>query len=174
MGSRSTSPRGRSRSFGLLLAFTSVVLLAGPTCVAAGLTLDELMRESLVRNRDLAGARAQIDAAQARVQQAGLRPNPRFEVGDDQTLGSSGEYTRSIGVTQDFSIKSRLARAQDVARVDVARAIVELNEAERGLLGEIAASYYEIVAIDQSFALRERLIEIDETLVQVSTDRENQ
>jgi cobalt-zinc-cadmium efflux system outer membrane protein len=139
MGSRSTSPRGRSRSLGLLLAFTGVMFLAGPTCVAAGLTLDELMRESLARNRDLAAARAQIDAARARLQQTGLRPNPRFEVSDDQTLGNSGEYTRSIGVTQDFSIKSRLARAQDVARVDVARAIVELNEAERGVCGEFAA-----------------------------------
>lgn len=167
-----------SRAFGrrtwvLLVGASAFTLMAGPIS-ATGLTLEDLMREALAHNHDLAAARAQVDAAFGRLTQAGLRPNPRLNLSNesDQLFGNEGEYARSIGVTQDFPITGRLARARDVARVDVARALAEVNEAERRLLGDIAAAYYALIALDQRIALRERLIHIDESLVTVSAERQ--
>ena len=168
----------RPRSFGhgtwvALVAAGSLGVMSWPAA-AAGLTLHDLMREALAHNHDLGAARAQVDAAFGRLTQAGLRPNPRLNLGDesDRFFGNDGAYSRSIGVTQDFPITGRLARARDVAGVDVARALAEVNEAERKLLGDLEVSYYGIVALDQRIALRERLIAIDDSLVKVSADRQ--
>lgn len=171
---RFQGPRCFSRGAWLSLVRATLLTFVSCPVQAAGLTLDELMRETLANNHDLAAARAQVDAAFGRLTQAGLMPNPRLELTNesDQPFGNEGEYTRSIGLTQEFPITGRLARARDVAGVDVARALAEVNEAERRLLGEIAASYYEVIALDQRIALRERLIRIDESLVSVSADRQ--
>lgn len=169
-----TGPRALTRGTWMLAALASAVLLLWRPVAAAGLTLDDVMHEALARNHDLAAARAQVDAARGRLQQAGLWPNPRLEFsGDtDRPFANEGEYARSIGISQQFPITARLARAQDVARVDVARALAEVNEAERKLLGDIAMSFYEIVALDQKIELRKRLISIVEALVTVSADRQ--
>ncbi len=171
---RFKGPRGVSRAAWVWLLWASALALVSGPLVAADLTLDELMREALAHNHDLAAARAQVDAALGRRTQAGLRPNPRLTLGNesDEVFRNEGEYSRSIGITQDFPITGRLARAREVAAVDVARALAEVNEAERKLLGDIAAAYYEVVALDQRIALRDRLIRIDESLVSVSADRQ--
>jgi cobalt-zinc-cadmium efflux system outer membrane protein len=167
-------PRGFRRAAWAPLALASALALLPRPLPAAGLTLEELMREALAHNHDLAAARAQVDAAFGRLTQAGLRPNPRLNLGNesDQLFGNEGEYAYSIGITQEFPITGRLTRARDVARVDVARALAEVNEAERKLLADIAAAYYAVVALDQKIALRDRLIRIDDSLVRVSTDRQ--
>lgn len=169
-----TRPRGRlvHRTF-MLLALTGVFVLSPRPGAAAGLTLDEAMRAALVRNSDLKAARVQVDAARARLEQSGLWPNPRLELSNvtDRYFGNEGEYTRSQGITQNFPIAGRIGRAQEVARVDVARALAEVNEAERRLLGEVAASFYNVGALDRQIALRDRLIGIDESLVTASEQR---
>lgn len=171
---RFNGPRDLSRrAIMLLVAASTLTLLSGPAS-AVGVTLQQLMREALAHNHDLVAARAQVDAALGRLTQAGLRPNPRLNLSteSDQFFGNEGEYARSIGVTQEFPITGRLARARDVARVDVARALAEVNEAERRLLGDIATAYYAVIALDQKIALRDRLIHIDESLVRDSADRQ--
>ena len=167
-------PRGMHLRISLCIAWASALIAVSSPLEAAGLTLDQVLREGIARNHDLAAARLQVDAALGRVTQAGLRPNPRLELSNesDVVFGNEGEYSRSIGITQDFPITGRLARAQDVARVDVASALAEVNEAERKLLGEITSAYYDIVVLDQRAELRERLLRIDESLVADSTDRQ--
>ncbi|MDE2466869.1 MAG: TolC family protein, partial [Alphaproteobacteria bacterium] len=126
------------------------------------------------RNQDLRAARSAVDAARGRLEQAGLWPNPRLVLSNDTggPFNNAGEYTRSLGISQDFPIAGRIGRAQDVARVDVARALAEVNEAERQLLGEVAASFYGVVTLDQQIKLRDRLIGIDESLVSTTQARQ--
>ena len=163
------------RRGGWILPLLSVVLLAwSDVAPAQGLTLDQAMREALVRNQDLRAARSAVDAARGRLEQAGLWPNPRLVLSNDtgDPFNNAGEYTRSVGISQDFPIAGRIGRAKDVARVDVARALAEVNEAERQLLGEVAASFYGVVTLDQQIKLRDRLIGIDESLVSTTQARQ--
>lgn len=151
----------RGRRMLLLLFLAGAITLADRPLAAAGYTLDELMREAVTRNRDLRAARAQVDAALGRLTQSGLLPNPRLELSNGWgVFANQGAFTRSVGITQDFPIAGRIGRAQDVARVDVARALVEINEAELKLLADIAKAFYDIVVLDQKIALRDRLIKI--------------
>lgn len=167
-----TGPRDLGCAAWRLLA-GALALVSFPAA-ATGLPLDALLREAQAHNHDLVAARFEVDAAFRRLTQAGLRPNPRLSLGNetDRLCGDAGEYSRSIGITQDFPITVRLARARDVANVDVARALVEVNETERRVLGDISAAYSDVVALDQRIALRGRLIHIDELPVTDSSDRQ--
>ena len=163
------------RRGGRFLPLLLTVLLAwSGAALAQGLTLEQAMREALVRNQDLRAARSAVDAARGRLEQAGLWPNPRLVLSNDTggPFHNAGEYTRAIGISQDFPIAGRISRAKDVARVDVARALAEVNEVERRLLGEVAASFYNVVTFDQQVSLRDRLIRIDESLVSTSRARQ--
>jgi outer membrane protein, heavy metal efflux system len=170
----SKGPRCTGRATWLSFAWASAFALQASSAAAAGLTLEDLMREALAHNHDLAAARSQVDAAFGRLTQVGLRPNPRLELSNetDALFNNEGQYTRSVGITQEFPITDRLARAQAVARVDVARALAEVNEAERQLLRDITTAFYEVVTLDQRISLRERLIRVDESLVADSTNRQ--
>lgn len=151
------------------------VALARPSAFAteANLDADGVVRLALSRNHDLKAARAQVNTALGRLKQAGLWPNPRLELSNetDRPFANEGEYSRSAGVSQDFAISGRLGRAEDVARVDVARALVEVNEAERKLAGDVASAFYDVAAIDQKVILRDRLIRSMEVLATATKDR---
>jgi cobalt-zinc-cadmium efflux system outer membrane protein len=157
-----------------VLFLAGVVTLWGHPVAAAGYNLNEIMHQALIRNHDLKAARAQVNAALGRLKQSGLWPNPRLELSNesDRVFANQGAFTRSVGLTQDFPIAGRIGRAQDVSRVDVARALAEVNEAERTLLAEVAKSFYEIVVLDQKIALRDRLINVEASLVATSTNRQ--
>ena len=155
-----------------LLLFVAATALAD-AAVAAPLDAEGLAREAVLRNHDLKAARAQVEAALGRLKQAGLWPNPRLELSNetDKPFADQGEYSRSVGFSQEFPISGRLARAEDVARVDVARALAEVNEAERKLMSDVVAGFYDLVALDQKQAIRDRLIASVEGLVAASKAR---
>jgi cobalt-zinc-cadmium efflux system outer membrane protein len=144
-----------------------------PAASAPGLTLDAALEQAINNNADLAAARSTVEEARGRLKQAGLWPNPRLEISNetDKSFRNEGEYDRSAGLSYDFPIAGRIARQADVARVDVALALAELNDVERKLLGDVAASFYEIVSDKRQIALRDRLIAVDESLVQATQAR---
>ncbi|MBI3676996.1 MAG: TolC family protein [Proteobacteria bacterium] len=149
------------------------MLLLADTAAGAELTLDQALRIAIAQNHDLKAARAQVDAALGRLKQSGRWPNPRLELSNetDAPFGNEGEYSRSAGFAQEFPIGGRLARAGDVARVDVARALAEVNAAELELTGNVANDFDAIVVLDQKIALHDQLVAIESTLVSASRAR---
>jgi cobalt-zinc-cadmium efflux system outer membrane protein len=152
-----------------IIALSGAALLgpAGPS--AAEDTLAALMRRTLAQNAEVGAARAQVAAAMGRLVQAGLWPNPRLGLSNENGVDAS--YARSIGITQEFPIAGRIGRSQDVARVDVARALAEVNEAERQLIGRLVSTYYAVVALNQKLAVTDRLIAVQKSLVDASSAR---
>jgi outer membrane protein, heavy metal efflux system len=165
---------GCGRATVMLLALVSASTIPQQSTAATGMILSEVMHEALIRNQDLEAARSQVNAAMGRLKQAGRWPNTRLDLSNqsNKVLSTGGEFTRSIGFSQNFPIAGRINRAMDVARVDVASALTEVNEAERTLLADVARAYYDIVAIDQQIALREKLVAIDQALVSASAARQ--
>lgn len=143
------------------------------SAAAADLTLDQVLRIAIEQNHDLKAARAQVGAALGRLKQSGRWPNPRLELSNetDVPFGNEGEYARSAGFAQEFPIGGRLARATDVARVDVARALAEVNVAERELVGSIVDAFDAVIVLDQKIALHDQLVAIESELVSASRAR---
>lgn len=139
----------------------------------AAATLNELIGIAIENNKDLQAARFAVQQAQARLIQAGLRPNPRLDLTttNDLLFGNYGEYAAGVGIGQPFSLTHRLARQQDVARVDIDRITAETLDSERRLAGAVAAAYYRAVSLTQQSSARDRLIDIDRHLAEVSRRR---
>jgi cobalt-zinc-cadmium efflux system outer membrane protein len=156
-------------SFRFALFLVGSVLLGSvsQTANAAGLTLEQAIETAVHNNKDLQVARYVVDEARARLLQAGLPPNPRLDMAakNDRIFKNEGEYTASIGISQQFSVTGRIAYQQEVGRVDVALALVEIRQAELKLAGDVAAEFYRILALDRQSAARERLIDADRKLV---------
>ena len=136
-------------------------------------TLHQLIEIALADNKDLQAARFAEQQARARLIQAGLHPNPRLDIktGNDVLFGNNGEYAAGVGVSQPFPLAHRLARQQDVARVDIDRVAAEIQDAERRLAGNVASAYYRVIILTRQASARDRLIDIDRHLVDVSRRR---
>lgn len=156
-------------SFRFMVLLAGTVLLGGISQAvnAAGLILEQVIDTAVHNNKDLQAARYIVEEARARLLQAGLPPNPRLDMAakNDRIFKNEGEYTASIGISQQFSVTRRIAYQKEVARVDVALASVEIRQAELKLAGDVAAGFYRILALDRQNAVRERLIDIDRKLV---------
>lgn len=158
---------------GIHVVTTLLALAATASAHADGLTLEQAVQQAFARNLNLQAARYTVDIARGRLQQAGLWPNPRlhFEAGSDGPFSNEGEFSRSLGFSQDFPIAGRISRQTRVARVDVALAIAEINEAERRLAVQVAGRFYTTVMIGRGIALRNELIDIERSLANVTRNR---
>lgn len=155
------------------LAVFCAATSAADTSSTIALNLDQLIATAERDNKDLRAARFAIDAARARLVQAGALPNPRINLGagNDVVFRDEGAYSASAGVSQDFPVAGRLARQKDVARVDVDLAQAEVRDAQRKLAGEIALNVYRILIVDRQMQARDSLSAVDEHLARVTRSR---
>jgi cobalt-zinc-cadmium efflux system outer membrane protein len=116
----------------LLLAIT-------PVLEASPLGLESLVQTALANNRDLQAARYAVWKAKGRLAQAGKWPNPELELSglSDVVFRNDGAGAFTVGLAQTFPLTARLALARESARVDVLRAIREIRERERLLIGKV-------------------------------------
>jgi len=129
--------------------------------------------EALRANPELRATREAIEAARGRLVQAGLWPNPEAALAgaSDFAFANEGERSASVALEQRFPIAGRLARARDVARVDVEQALAEARDFERTLIGDVERAAVSILALDRAIASRDAVIEAARGLVRASRRR---
>ena len=151
----------------------SAARAAEPVVAETGLTARSAAAEALRASPDLVAAYSAIDAARGRLLQAGLWPNPALALTGRSDFAFRNEGERALGVdlAQRFPIAGRLARAQDVARVDVALALAEARDYERVLIGDVQRTVYGLIALDEAIASRESVIRTAVQLVHAATRR---
>jgi cobalt-zinc-cadmium efflux system outer membrane protein len=151
----------------------SVSFAAAATNEPDALNLRQLIELAQHDNKDLQAARYAVEIGRARLMQAGLLPNPRLDLSarSDFAFKNEGEYAGSVGLSQQFPIAGRILRQKDVARVDVALAQAEVEEAERRLAGDVAADVYRLLVIDRQIQSRDQLMGIEEKLAKTTRDR---
>ena len=156
-----------SRRLVILLAGSVLLGSIGQAAHAASLTLSQAIDIAIQNNKDLQAARHTVEGARARLLQAGLRPNPRLDIAtnNDFIFGNKGQYTTSVGLSQQFSVTNRITRQKDVARADVALAQTEIAQAELKLAGDMASQFYHVLALNRQIEVRERLIDVEQKLV---------
>ena len=156
-------------SLRLVIFLVSSVLLGSVNrpANAAGMTLPQAIDIAVQSNKDLQAARYAVQQARARLLQAGLPSNPRLDIAarNDLLFGNKGEYTASVGISQQFPVAGRIARQKEVARVDVALALAEIRQAELKLAGDVTSGFFRVLALNRQIEIRERLIDADQKLV---------
>lgn len=150
------------------LAFTA----AGEP-LATNLTPESAVTMALAENRDLVAARFAIRQAEGRLKQAGLWPNPEFELGqkNDRAFANDGEYDFATGFKQRFPITGRLTKAKAVARVDVAMALAEVRNQERLLAGEVLGLSRGLLVTREKLKANEEIQSVIRKVIEVSEKR---
>lgn len=144
------------------IAFASLSVFAQES-----LSREQSVQRALEGNRDLVAARVKVEEAKARLQQAGLWPNPELEVGNllGNPVTSAGEYALAATVSQPFSISGRIAARKGLARVDIERTLAGVAELERGVVGEVRRAFTTYFAVEEQIKLQLFLIGLNEELL---------
>ena len=161
----------RLACFGLLLVVGSTHrawAAPSPDAHVAAASVPALVAQARQENKSLRAARIAVDISRARLAQAGLRPNPKLELGarSDLLFGNEGEYEISAGWTQEFPIAGRLLREKELARVDVALAEAEVATAEAQQDRAVADAAFRLYVLDRRDADLEKTIASEQVLVQ--------
>jgi outer membrane protein, heavy metal efflux system len=143
----------------LLLSIGLVVLAPGPAVgqTAAELTVDELVARALRDNPDLKAARIEVEAAAARVQQAGLRPNPMLEIGGQKAI--SPDNNLNIGLSLPLDLNGRKEGRVGVAERELDGKRRQVADRERRLRADVRMKAGEVLAARRSLGVIEELLQ---------------
>src|SRR5438093_10937641 len=142
-----------ARLGGLLAAFVLSALATTGLVYAqpgAELTVDELVARAIADSPDLRAARAEIEAAVGRLQQAGLRPNPMLELGGQKAL--SPDNNLMIGLTVPLDLNGRKEGRVRVAERELQMKQAQVRDRERRLGGGVRTKAGALVAVRRSLA----------------------
>ena len=128
----------------------AAVLLAGSSAFAQEMTIEQLVALAIQQSPDLQAARTRIDAAAARVTQAGVRANPVVSGSHEQ--GPMHMATTAIGVEWPLSLYRRGGRTV-VAQGEAAIVSLSVRELERLLASAVREQAGRLLAAQRTLAV---------------------
>jgi cobalt-zinc-cadmium efflux system outer membrane protein len=158
----------------LLLPILAVGLTAEP------LTLDQALKEAIDKNLNLIAERFNISIADARILQAGLRPNPVLAYGQDyqNAFGTGVTNDNNAGPSEwnvrvDFPIErgKKRERRIDLAKEQKSVAELQLLNTIRQLLLDVDNAFVDAQAARDSLALAQENLKSLQDVVEVNTSR---
>lgn len=126
------------------------------------LTLERALELAEQHHPQLAEARALVEAAGGRVQQAGALPNPEAVLrGEQLPLKDSPARDRQfvVGVAQAVPLGSRLAKARQAEQLEQELRGQRLEVARRGVRRRVHAAFATALYQEQAFQLQSQLAE---------------
>jgi outer membrane protein, heavy metal efflux system len=147
----------RSRAPVLSLA---IVVWLGPAATTAAQSVDAIVARALTEHPELAAARAEVDAARARLQQAGLRPNPMLDLAGQQNV-TGPDNSVSVGVTVPLDLNGRKEGRMAVAEREIELKAALLADRERRLRAEIRVKAGEVLAARRNLAVTRELLDVN-------------
>jgi len=122
-------------------------------------TVDELVTRALADNPDVRAVRLDLEAAEGRLRQAGLRPNPLLDLGGQKALSPDNNLT--VGVTVPLDLNGRKEGRVGVAEreVEIKRALV--RERERRLRAEVRMKAGELLAAQRNLGVTDDLLRVN-------------
>ena len=124
----------------------------------SGLTLEQLEQIATAHNPTLAQAQAGIRAAQGRVRQAGLWPNPTVGyTGSEIRGGSFGGGEQGFFVQQQILLGGKLRLSQDVFKQEQKQAETEADEQHLRVQNGVRIAFYQSLAAQQMVTVRQKL-----------------
>jgi cobalt-zinc-cadmium efflux system outer membrane protein len=130
-------------------------------------TLEDLVRSSLDRNREVLALRQRVVQARGLRKQAGVRPALQIQAegGSGRSLGSAGEQEFSAAVIQPIETFGKRANRVHVAEFSVAIVEAELDARRAQIAYEVETAYVATVYE------RERIVVLDQVLESLRESR---
>jgi cobalt-zinc-cadmium efflux system outer membrane protein len=126
-------------------------------------TLDQAESLAAASNPTLRQAEAEIRAAQARHQQAGLYPNPTVGYSGDEIRGGSvNGGKQGFFVEQTIVTGGKLARSKDVFAKEIQLAEIEAQEQKLRVENSVKSAFYRVLAAQELLDARRDLAKIEQ------------
>ncbi|MHB8501811.1 MAG: TolC family protein [Candidatus Acidiferrales bacterium] len=136
---------------------------------SSGLTLEQLEQMATAHNPTLAQAQAGIHAAQGRVRQAGLWPNPTVGyTGSEIRGGSFGGGEQGFFVQQQVLLGGKLRLSQNVFKQEQKQAEAEAEEQHLRVENGVRIAFYQSLAAQQMVELRQKLNDLAKDALQTT------
>ena len=125
----------------------------------------EILLQQIGASPTTVEADALQDAAEARVRQARVRPNPTLALDVENAFGSGplegfGNAETTLGVTQDLELWGRRGARIDAARAEAGTAALRRDLAVVDAAGRLALVYAEAEAAERRFRLAEEALSV--------------
>src|SRR6202011_5445458 len=133
------------------------------------ITLEELQQMALQNNPTFAQSAANVQAAEGRKKQSGLYPNPSIGYQGEQIRGGSfhgGE--QGFFVQQDIVLGGKLGLNRKIFDHELKQAETEADEQKLRVLTNVRMSYIQVLAAQQTLALRHNLSKLADDAVETS------
>jgi len=136
-----------------------------------GLTLDQAVTLALQSNPLLAAGEHAVSAAEARVDQAGLFPNPEIDL-ESENFGGSGPFSNfglaenTATITQPFVTGSKLKRRRAGAESERLLAGRDLESVRLDVIAGTTAAFYRVLVDQRRKALGNELLGLAESFAQ--------
>src|SRR5882724_13021588 len=156
----------------VLLIVTGVVVVGARLVFAqpaTEITVDEVVARALADNPDLKAVRADVEAATARVQQAGLRPNPMLELGGQKAI--SPDNNLNVGLSLPLDLNGRKAGRVGVAERELDARRRQVADRERRLRADVRMKAGEVLAAQRSLRVIEDLLRVNRSGLAVVANR---
>lgn len=160
----------------LALSVAGHALAGGMDEPSGALTLPQAIAATLARNPELQLAAYGLRAADARVTQAGLRPNPELGL-DLENFAGSGALSGTDALETTLSLSQVIELGgQRARRVDVARRVRDTLDIERtarqlDVLAEVTRRFIRVVADQEQAALARQAADLSDTTLAAITTR---
>src|SRR5262245_31752074 len=132
------------------------------------LSLDDLTRLALERNPRLARAGFGVEAARGRAVQAGLYPNPIFQISGDEIgdrTGVGGIWTAPF-FTQEIVTGGKLRLSRAAADREVDQTSLTLLNERTLLLSAVRRDYFDALALQRRLAILTELVRLADQAVE--------
>ncbi len=138
---------------------------------AHAMTLSEAVETALKNNPEIQSVRLETDAAQGRLDQAGLllKSNPVIEgsVSRKDTLPEGGEKVKNYGLrlSQEFELAGQRGLRVDAARNGQEKVIQDTRDKERVLIATVKDAFARALAAKRKIELAGEAVKLQEELV---------
>ena len=142
---------------------------------AHAMTLNEAVETALKNNPEVQSVRLEKDAAQGRLDQAGLwlKRNPVIEgsLSKKDTLPDGGEKVTNyeVRLSQEFELAGQRGQRVDAARSGMDKAAQDIRNRERVLIAEVKDAFARALAARRKKELAEEVVKLQEELVASAT-----
>jgi outer membrane protein, heavy metal efflux system len=161
--------RGAAPTLVAVLAGLALAATAWGQPAPGSLTVEQLLDRAVSDHPDLRAARLDVEAAEARVLQAGLRPNPMLELGAQKALSPDNNLT--IGLSLPLDLNGRKEGRVGFAQAEVVVRRAQLAERERRLRAEIRAKAGDVLAARRNLATTTALLDTNRRALSLVRDR---
>ncbi len=146
-----------------------VIVWGQPARTAQEFTIEDVVARALADNPDLRAARAEVDAAVGRLQQAGLRPNPELDLGGQKALSPDNNLTVALRLPLDLN--DRKGGRVAVAEQEVELKRTQLADRERRLRADVRMKAGELLAARRNLQIAEELLDVNRRALGVVGNR---